>query len=106
MPAGSPQYSLGREDSQDRGDEEEVEDEVLRARSLFDVREFKRAAHAVEGCSSKKATFLRLYALYLVRAGRHWMSRCHISAGLEQHHIGNAGCHHKSDGMWVTPQHS
>ncbi|CAI5512534.1 unnamed protein product [Closterium sp. Naga37s-1] len=45
--------------------EEEDSDEVLFARALFDVREFRRAAHVLEGVQGRRALFLRCYALYL-----------------------------------------
>ncbi|CAI5536521.1 unnamed protein product, partial [Closterium sp. Naga37s-1] len=45
--------------------EEEDSDEVLFARALFDVREFRRAAHVLEGVGGRRALFLRCYALYL-----------------------------------------
>lgn len=50
-----------------------VEDEIvdgdfyLLAKSYFDCREYKRAAHVLREQSGKKSVFLRLYALYLVR---------------------------------------
>eukprot|EP00741_Cyanophora_paradoxa_P019352 tig00021127_g18680.t1 len=41
------------------------EDKFLMARSYFELKEFKRAGHALKGCRSQKCTFLRGYALYL-----------------------------------------
>ncbi|CAI7812335.1 unnamed protein product [Closterium sp. NIES-54] len=46
-------------------EEEEDSDEVLFARALFNVREFRRAAHVLEGVGGRRALFLRCYALYL-----------------------------------------
>ncbi|KAJ0970665.1 hypothetical protein J5N97_018624 [Dioscorea zingiberensis] len=40
-------------------------DRYLLAKSLFDCREFRRAAHALRGQTGKKSVFLRCYALYL-----------------------------------------
>ncbi|CAI5459191.1 unnamed protein product [Closterium sp. Yama58-4] len=50
---------------QEAMEKEEDSDEVLFARSLFDVREFRRAAHVLEGVGGRRALFLRCYALYL-----------------------------------------
>ncbi|CAI5469030.1 unnamed protein product [Closterium sp. Yama58-4] len=50
---------------QEAVEKEEDSDEVLFARSLFDVREFRRAAHVLEGVAGRRALFLRCYALYL-----------------------------------------
>lgn len=36
-------------------------------KSLYDLREFRRAAHALRSCESDEAFFLRSYCLYLVR---------------------------------------
>lgn len=44
------------------------------AKALYDLREFKRAAHTLKNCLSKKSFFLRCYCMYLVCnvvAGRH-----------------------------------
>ncbi|CAK9138671.1 unnamed protein product [Ilex paraguariensis] len=41
-------------------------DFYLLAKSYFDCREYKRAAHVLRDQTSKKAMFLRCYALYLV----------------------------------------
>lgn len=47
--------------------EEEMDgDCFLLAKSYFDCREYRRAAHALRDQSGKKTTFLRCYALYLV----------------------------------------
>ncbi|KAJ6809754.1 anaphase-promoting complex subunit 8 [Iris pallida] len=40
-------------------------DSYLLAKSYFDCREYRRAAHALRGQNGKKAVFLRCYALYL-----------------------------------------
>lgn len=42
-------------------------DVYLLAKSYFDCREYKRAAHVLREQNGKKSVFLRLYALYLVR---------------------------------------
>ena len=36
------------------------------AKALYDLREFKRAAHSLRDCVSKKSFFLRCYCMYLV----------------------------------------
>lgn len=36
------------------------------AKSLFDLREYRRAAHTLRQCKSDEAFFLRCYSLYLV----------------------------------------
>lgn len=36
------------------------------AKSLYDLREFRRAAHALRNCLSDEAFFLRNYCLYMV----------------------------------------
>jgi len=36
-------------------------------KSLYDLREFRHAAHALRACKSDEAFFLRCYCLYLVR---------------------------------------
>ena len=40
--------------------------QFMLGKSLYDTREYRRAAHSLEKCSSPKAVFLRLYSLYLV----------------------------------------
>ena len=40
--------------------------QLMLGKSLFDTREYRRAAHTLEKCNSPKAVFLRLYSLYLV----------------------------------------
>ncbi|XP_058076417.1 anaphase-promoting complex subunit 8-like [Magnolia sinica] len=52
---------------------EEEQDDVkidyfLLAKSYFDCREYRRAAHVLRDQIGKKAIFLRCYALYLVRS--------------------------------------
>jgi anaphase-promoting complex subunit 8 len=47
-------------------DEEEDDDVLLLAKAFFDMREYRRAAHALRGSTGKKAFFLRCYATYLV----------------------------------------
>jgi hypothetical protein len=37
-----------------------------RAKALYDLREFKRAAFVLKDCRSNKSFFLRCYCLYLV----------------------------------------
>lgn len=39
--------------------------QLMLGKSLYDTREYRRAAHSLEKCSSPKAVFLRLYSLYL-----------------------------------------
>lgn len=41
-------------------------DFYLLAKSYFDCREYRRAAHVLRGQTGKKSVFLRCYALYLV----------------------------------------
>lgn len=48
------------------GDELAEATQVMLGKSLFDTREYRRAAHSLEKCNSSKAVFLRLYSLYLV----------------------------------------
>ena len=43
----------------------EEEDAVRLAKTYFDLREYRRAAHVLGTCTSQKAIFLRLYSLYL-----------------------------------------
>ncbi len=40
-------------------------DQYQLAKTLFDVRDYRRAAHALHGTRGPKALFLRCYALYL-----------------------------------------
>ena len=40
--------------------------QLMLGKSLYDTREYRRAAHSLEKCTSPKAVFLRLYSLYLV----------------------------------------
>ncbi|GBG64532.1 hypothetical protein CBR_g45228 [Chara braunii] len=50
------------------GEEEEEEEEsdvFLLGKSYFDMKEYRRAAHALRGLPGKKAFFLRSYAMYL-----------------------------------------
>eukprot|EP00897_Mesotaenium_endlicherianum_P009716 jgi/Mesen1/8773/ME000524S08071 len=51
-------------DDDDEGEEEEA-DVYLLAKSFFDMREYRRAAHALRDTQGKKALFLRCYSLYL-----------------------------------------
>eukprot|EP00250_Pteridium_aquilinum_P025082 c3012_g1_i1 orf=380-2110(+) len=46
-------------------EEEEDEDIFLLAKSYFDMREYRRAAHVLNGVTGKKPLFLRWYATYL-----------------------------------------
>ena len=50
-------------------DSDQDDDALLLGRSYFDTREYRRAAHALQGASGRKATFLRFYATYLVSLG-------------------------------------
>ena len=45
-------------------------------KSLFDLREYRRAAHALRLCKSDEAFFLKCYSLYLVGGVYRW---CHYS---------------------------
>jgi anaphase-promoting complex subunit 8 len=47
-------------------DEVVVGDFYLLAKSYFDCREYRRAAHVLRDQTGKKSVFLRCYALYLV----------------------------------------
>ena len=49
-------------------------DFYLLAKSYFDCREYRRAAHVLRDQTGKKAVFLRCYALYLVRLTLIWSS--------------------------------
>jgi len=61
------------------------EDEVidgdfyLLAKSYFDCREYKRAAHVLRDQNAKKSVFLRCYALYLVRSYLHFPYSCFVA---------------------------
>ncbi|KAJ1672805.1 Anaphase-promoting complex subunit 8 [Spiromyces aspiralis] len=41
------------------------QDQFLLGKALFDARQYERAAYYLENCAGPKATFLRLYSLYL-----------------------------------------
>lgn len=43
---------------------------LLLARSYVDLREFRRAAHALEGCKGSHALFVRKYSLYMAGENR------------------------------------
>lgn len=47
-------------------DSAESSDFYLLAKSYFDCKEYRRAAHVLRDQTGKKAVFLRCYALYLV----------------------------------------
>ncbi|XP_065919485.1 cell division cycle protein 23 homolog [Dysidea avara] len=47
------------------GDEVTEASQLMLGKSLYDTREYRRAASSLEKCNSTKATFLRLYALYM-----------------------------------------
>lgn len=57
-----PEQGTDRDDI----DSEQDDDGLLLARSYFDTREYRRAAHALQSASGSTATFLRFYATYLV----------------------------------------
>jgi hypothetical protein len=61
----SERAETGTEPDDDE-DSDQDDDALLLARSYFDTREYRRAAHALQGASGRKATFLRFYATYLV----------------------------------------
>lgn len=42
-------------------------DKYLLAKTYFDCREYRRAAHVLQNQVGRKAVFLRCYALYMVR---------------------------------------
>ncbi len=46
------------------------EDEFDLAKTYYEGKEMERVVKTLEGCKSKKAKFLRLYATYLVSAQR------------------------------------
>lgn len=58
--------SESRTATDDDEDSDHDDDALLLARSYFDNREYRRAAHALQGASGSRATFLRFYATYLV----------------------------------------
>jgi hypothetical protein len=60
-------YSGSRYMQEADDEEEEDDDLLLLAKAFFDMREYRRAAHALQGSTHKKAFFLRCYATYLVR---------------------------------------
>ncbi|GAQ83915.1 Anaphase-promoting complex [Klebsormidium nitens] len=53
---------LSLEESEQTKSEEDV---LLLGKVLFDSKEYRRAAHALRECTSKRGTFLRCYATYL-----------------------------------------
>lgn len=57
--------SESRTATDDDEDSDHDDDALLLARSYFDNREYRRAAHALQGASGSRATFLRFYATYL-----------------------------------------
>lgn len=68
-------------------------DFYLLAKSYFDCREYRRAAHVLRDQSGKKAVFLRCYALYLVchprllyRAISHLVISYHFSFPFTDYH--------------------
>ena len=65
--AGGAAASPGNGDRHSDANELEVADEVVLGKTFFDVREYRRAAHVLKGCTSGKGFFLRCHALYLVR---------------------------------------
>ncbi|EPQ57253.1 TPR-like protein [Gloeophyllum trabeum ATCC 11539] len=61
--------------AQERAWEEEEEDALIAAQSLFDAREFLRAVAILDRCRSSKARFLSLYSRFLFsekKAARDW----------------------------------
>lgn len=53
-------------------------DFYLLAKSYFDCREYRRAAHVLRDQTSKKAIFLRCYSLYLVGSFTCYMLFCYV----------------------------
>ncbi|KAH7687584.1 anaphase-promoting complex subunit 8 protein [Dioscorea alata] len=62
-PLGGVSYVRTPVPDEDFGDGDN--DRYLLAKSLFDCREYRRAAHALRDQTGKKSVFLRCYALYL-----------------------------------------
>ena len=58
-------------------EEEEEDDVYLLAKSYFDMKEYRRAAHVLNGVLGKKALFLRCYATYLVSVFNKLFFTCH-----------------------------
>jgi hypothetical protein len=58
-------------------------DFYLLARSYFDCREYKRAAHVLRDQIGRKSLFLRFYALYLVSfdSFSHVLCLCFLTLG-------------------------
>ncbi|KAJ2757376.1 anaphase-promoting complex component apc8 [Coemansia pectinata] len=77
--AGRPSHTTGTTESETEQSEQTLEDKRMQwqqldteerdrmalGKSLFDVREFERAAFMLQGCHGPRAVFLRLYSLYL-----------------------------------------
>eukprot|EP00850_Spirogloea_muscicola_P002061 SM000008S22150 [mRNA] locus=s8:2373:4612:- [translate_table: standard] len=68
-------------------DEARDEDAYLLGRTFFDLREYRRAAHALAACRGSKAVFLRRYATYL--AGEKRREEAVLEATAE--HAGKGG---------------
>lgn len=63
---GVPELSESGRVPEDDEDSDQDDDALLLARSYLDTREYRRAAHALQGVPGSRATFLRFYATYLV----------------------------------------
>ena len=74
---GGPPGDQAGGDEEDEDEEEEEDDVYLLAKSYFDMKEYRRAAHVLNGVLGKKALFLRCYATYLVSAFNKLFFTCH-----------------------------
>lgn len=68
LAAGYKNFTPVRDDYNDGMDN----DYYLLAKSYFDCREYRRAAHVLRDQTGKKAIFLRCYSLYLVCFESHY----------------------------------
>jgi anaphase-promoting complex subunit 8 len=48
------------------------------AKTYFDLKEYYRAAHALDGCTSHRSVFLRSYSRFLVRFSPGWSLPLHL----------------------------
>jgi anaphase-promoting complex subunit 8 len=65
--AGTPLAGVSYVTTPIPDDDDAFDDKYLLAKTYFDCREYRRAAHVLRGHVGRKAVFLRCYALYMVR---------------------------------------
>lgn len=49
--------------------------QIALAKAHFDMKEYRRCAHALESLNSAKSNFLRLYSLFLVRESENFVAK-------------------------------